>query len=40
MGFNVNDGYGFETREVNGVGIAGHRGGFADLGYVLVRWPR
>ena len=40
------DGYGFETREVNGVRIAGHRGGFSgvtnevefypDLGYVLV----
>ncbi len=40
------DGYGFETRLVNGVKIAGHRGSFAgssnqvefypDLGYVLV----
>jgi D-alanyl-D-alanine carboxypeptidase len=40
------DGYGFETRLVNGVKIAGHRGSLAgssnqvefypDLGYVLV----
>jgi hypothetical protein len=40
------DGYGFETRLVNGVKIAGHRGALAgssnqvefypDLGYVLV----
>ncbi len=40
------DGYGFETRLVNGVKTAGHRGSFAgssnhvefypDLGYVLI----
>jgi hypothetical protein len=40
------DGYGFETRLINGVKIAGHRGALAgssnqvefypDLGYVLV----
>ena len=45
-GYGGRDGYGFETRVVNGVKIAGHRGALAgssnqvefypDLGYVLV----
>ena len=44
--YGGHDGYGFETRVVNGVRIVGHRGGFSgianrvefypDLGYVLV----